>query len=55
MGIKINVIQDKRKTSNNLWYGKALMMQTLDSRASGHSLAVPMAEIPTVPTADTHS
>ena len=33
MGIKINVIQDKRKTSNNLWYGKTLMMQTLDTHA----------------------
>ena len=31
MGIKLNVVQDKRKQSNNLWYGKALMMQTLDT------------------------
>jgi len=32
MAIKINVYQDKRKTSNNLWYGKALHPNTIDTQ-----------------------
>ena len=33
MSVLINIYQDKRKTSNNLWYGRAWHPQILDTRA----------------------
>ncbi|MBQ9236614.1 MAG: HU family DNA-binding protein [Prevotella sp.] len=31
MAIKINVLQDKRKNSNKLWYGRAICSDTIDT------------------------
>ena len=33
MSVLINIYQDKRKTSHNLWYGRAWHPQILDTRA----------------------
>ena len=33
MAIQINIAQDKRKQSNNLWYGRTVKLNTIDTRA----------------------
>ena len=38
MAILINVLQDKRRNSNHLWYGRAVQPHTIDTAALAHRI-----------------
>ena len=38
MAILLNVLQDKRRNSNHLWYGRAVQPHTIDTAALAHRI-----------------